>query len=56
MLLNSQDLPNPSVFVTTHSVDCTGPIFSPANYMLITQMFYVLNEQHHAFTCVAQLW
>jgi len=56
MQLKFQDLPIPSVFITTHNVDCTGLILTAANYVLKTQKFYVLNEQCPVFTCVVQLW
>jgi hypothetical protein len=52
MLLKFQDLPNPSVFVTTPTVGGMGLNLTAANHAVITQKFWVLNEQHQAFARV----
>jgi SNF2 family DNA or RNA helicase len=46
MQLNFQDSPKLSVFVTTPKVRGTGLNLTAANHALITQKFWVLNEQH----------
>jgi len=55
MQLKFQDLPNPSVFVTTPKVGGTGLHLTTANHAVITQMFGVLNEQRQAFARVVRL-
>jgi hypothetical protein len=50
-----QDSPNPSMFVTTPKVGGTGLNITAANHAVITQMFWVLNEQHQAFAWVVRL-
>jgi hypothetical protein len=54
MQLEFQDLPNPSVCVTTPKVGGTGLNRTTANHAVITQKFWVLNEQHQAFARVVQ--
>jgi hypothetical protein len=44
MLFKFQDLPNPSVFVTTPKLGGTGLNPTTANHVVITQKFWVLNE------------
>jgi hypothetical protein len=53
--LKFQDSPNPSVFVTTPKVGGTSRNFTAANHAVITQKFWVLNEQQQAFTQVVRL-
>jgi hypothetical protein len=55
MQLKFQDLPNPSVFVTTPKVGGTGRNLTTAKHAVITQTFWVLNEHHQAFARVVQL-
>jgi hypothetical protein len=55
MQLKFQDSPNPSVFVTTPKVGGTGLTLTVANHAVITQKFWVLNEQHQAFALVVRL-
>jgi hypothetical protein len=55
MLLKFQDSPNPSVFVTTPKVGGTGLNLTAANHAVITQKFWVLNEQREAFAWVVRL-
>jgi hypothetical protein len=55
MQLKFQDSPNPSVFVTTPKVGGTGLNLTAANHAVITQKFWVLNEQHQAFARVVRL-
>jgi len=45
MQLKFQISPNPSVFVTTPKVGWTGLHLTAANHAVITQKFWVLNEQ-----------
>jgi SNF2 family DNA or RNA helicase len=52
MQLKFQDLPNPSVFVTTPIVGGTGLNITAANDAVIPQKFCVLNEQRQAFAQV----
>jgi len=52
MQLKFQDLPNPSVFVTTPKVGGTGLTHTAANHAVRTQKFWVLNEQRQAFAWV----
>jgi SNF2 family DNA or RNA helicase len=55
MQLKFQDSPNPSVFVTTPKVGETGLNLTAANYAVLTQKFWVLNEQRQAFAWVVRL-
>jgi len=55
MQLKFQDSPNPSVFVTTPKVGGTGLNLTAANHAVITQKFWVLNEQRQAFAQVVRL-
>jgi len=55
MQLKFQDSLNPSVFVTTPKVDGTGLNLTAANHAVITQKFWVLNEQLQAFAWVIRL-
>jgi hypothetical protein len=55
MQLKFQDSPNPSVFVTTPKVGGTGFNLTAANHAVITQKFWVLNEQRQAFAQVVRL-
>jgi len=55
MPLKFQDSPNPSVFVTTPKVGGTGLDLTAANHAVITQKFWVLNEQRQAFAQVVRL-
>jgi len=55
MQLKFQHSPNPSVFVTTPKVGGTGLNLTAANHAVITQKFWVLNEQHQAFARVVRL-
>jgi hypothetical protein len=53
--LKFEDSPNPSVFVTTPKVGGTGLNLTAANDAVITQNFWVLNEQRQAFARVVRL-
>jgi len=55
MQLKFQDSRNPSVFVTTPNVGGTGLNLTAANHAVITQKFWVLNEQRQAFARVVRL-
>jgi len=55
MQLKFQHSPNPSVFVTTPKVGGTGLNPKAANHTVITQKFWVLNEQRQAFAQVVRL-
>jgi len=55
MQLRFQDSRNPSVFVTTPNVGGTGLNLTAANHAVITQKFWVLNEQWQAFARVVWL-
>jgi len=55
MQLKFQDSPNPSVFVTTPKVGGTGLNLTAANHAVITQKFWVLNEQRQEFAQVVRL-
>jgi len=55
MQLKFQDSRNPSVFVTTPNGGRTGLNLTAANHAVITQKFWVLNEQWQAFAWVVQL-
>ena len=55
MRLKFQDSRYPSVFVTTPKVGGTGLNLTAANHAVITQKFWVLNEQQQAFPRVVQL-
>jgi len=50
--LKFEDSPNPSVFVTTPKVGGTSLNLTAANHAVITQKFWVLNEQWQAFAWV----
>ena len=52
MQLKLQDSPNPSLFVTTPNVGGTGLNLTAANHAVITQKFWVLNEQRQDFARV----
>jgi SNF2 family DNA or RNA helicase len=43
--LKFRDSPNPSVFATTPKAGGTGLNLTAANHIVITQIFWVLNEQ-----------
>jgi SNF2 family DNA or RNA helicase len=49
MQLKSQDSRNPSVFITTPKLGGTGLNLTAANHAVITQKFWLLNEQWQAF-------
>jgi hypothetical protein len=55
MQLKFQDSRNPSVFLTTPKVSGTGLNCTAANNAVITQKFWVLNEQWQAFASVVRL-
>jgi SNF2 family DNA or RNA helicase len=55
MQLKFHDSPNHSVLVTTPKVGVTGLNFTAANHVVITQIFWVLNEQREAFAQVVRL-
>jgi hypothetical protein len=55
MQLKFQDLPNPSVFITTLKVGGMGLNLTAANHAVITLNFWVLNKQHQAFAQVVRL-
>jgi hypothetical protein len=55
MQLKFQDSPNPSVFVTTPKVGGRGLNLTAANHAVITEKFWVLNEQRQAFARVVRL-
>jgi len=55
MQLRFQDPRNPSVFETTPKVGRTGLNLTAVNHAVITQKFWVLNEQQQAFARVARL-
>jgi len=55
MQLKFQDSQNPSVFITTPKVGGTGLNLTAANHAVITQKFWVLNEQRQAFAQVVRL-
>ena len=55
MQLKFQDSRNPSVFITTPKVGGTGLNLTEANHEVITQKFWVLNEQRQAFALVVRL-
>jgi len=55
MQLKFQDSPNPSVFLTTPKVGGTGLNLTAANHAVITQKFWVLDEQRQAFAWVVGL-
>jgi len=54
MQLKFQDSPNPSVFVTTPKVGMSGLNLTAANHVVITEKFWVSNEQHQAFAWVVR--
>jgi hypothetical protein len=49
-----QDSRNPSIFITTPKIGSTGLNLTAANHAVITQRFWVLNEQQQAFAQVVQ--
>jgi len=55
MQIKFQDSHNPSLFITTPKVGRTGPNLTAGNYAVITQKFWVLNEQRQAFARVVWL-
>jgi len=55
MQLKFQDSPNPSVFLTIPTVGGTGLNLTAANHAVITQKFWVLNDQHQVFAWVVRL-
>ena len=55
MQLKFQDSRNPSIFITTPIVGGTGLNLTAANHAVITQKFWVLNEQRQAFARVVRL-
>jgi hypothetical protein len=55
MQLKFQDSRNPSLFPTTPKVGWTGLNLVAANHAVITQKFWVLNEQRLAFARVVRL-
>jgi hypothetical protein len=55
MQLKFQDSPNPSVFRTTPKVGGTGLNLTSANHVVITQKFWILNEQRQSFAHVVWL-
>ena len=55
MQVKFQDLPNPSVFVTTPKVGGTGLNLTAAHQAVITQKIWVLNEQSQTFARVVRL-
>jgi len=55
MQLKFQDSRNPSVFITTPKVGGTGLNLTAANHAVVTQKFWVLNEQRQAFAQVVRL-
>jgi len=50
-----QDSRNPSVFVTAPKVGGTGQNLTAANHVVLTQKFWVLNEQRQAFARIVRL-
>jgi hypothetical protein len=52
MQLKFQDSPNPSVSVTTPKLGGTGLNHTAANHAVITQMFWVLNNQRQVLALV----
>jgi len=55
MQLKFQDGRNPSVFITTPKVGRTGLSLTVANHAIISQKFWVLNEQQQVFARVVWL-
>ena len=55
MQLKFQDSQSPSAFVTTPKVGRTGLNLTVPNHVVITQKFWVLNEQQQAIAWVIQL-
>jgi hypothetical protein len=55
MQLNLQDSPHPCVLVTTPKADAIGLSLTAAKYAVITQKFWVLNEQQQEFAQVIRL-
>jgi len=54
MQLKFQDLPNPFVFITSPKVGGTDLNLTGANYVIITQKFWVLSEQRQAFAWIVR--
>jgi len=55
MQLKFQDLPNPTVFVTTVTLGGTGLNLTTANHAVITRKFWVLNALLQAIARVVRL-
>jgi len=55
MQLKFQDSRNPYVFITTPKVGGTGLNLTAANHAVMTQKFWVLNEQRQVFARVVRL-
>ena len=55
MQLKFQDSRNPSLFIITPKVGGTGLNHTAANHAVITQKFWILNEQRQAFARVVRL-
>jgi len=55
MHLKFQDSPNHSVLVTTPKVGGTCLNLTAANYVVLTQKFSVLNEEHQAVARLSDL-
>jgi len=55
MQFKFQDSRNPSVFLTTPKLGGTGLNLTAANHAVITEKFWVLNEQRQAFARVVRL-
>jgi hypothetical protein len=56
MQLKFQGSPNASMFVTTTKVGGTCRNLTAANHVVISQKFWVLNEQRQAIAEVVRLW
>lgn len=56
MQLPVPDSPNPSLFMTTPKVGGKGRKLTAANHAVLTQMFWVFNEQRQAFAWVVWQW
>jgi len=54
MQLKFQNLPNPSVFITTPKVGGMSLNLTAANHIVVTQKFWVLNEQRQAIVWVVR--
>jgi hypothetical protein len=55
MPLKFQDLPNPSMFVTTPKVGRTGLNLTAANHAVLTQKIWAFNEQWQVYAPVGRL-